>query len=418
MATALVMVSQAFAEASGSGDPLAECLQRALDVLGERGGRAAGSPKVGFLTEGDSESEAFTLGGQGCVGVLAVGRGRARDLDVMLHTDSGIALDRDVSIDPFAYVRYCGAEGLDLVATVHMYKGRGEYRLVRIKDAPRLLPDLGGLVGRCFASETGVRRPSADVGPELPGPSLEAAATQVAKELRGLGYEPQGPAKSGTLGQSQSDRRVVSVPEGRCYAAAVVGGPQTSDLDAMVRGPGGSPVARDVSQTRHALMKFCTDRPGKHVVEIRMYEGAGPWRLQLYELAEPKEELKPPGLSGPSRVPFAETIARIRSRDMEPKPLTWGMLGPGQSLAVPVRLEAGRCYAFGGVASQDLRDGDLDMMLLDETGGLLAWDLGRSSDPMLFHCPSRSGVFRIVGRVYGARGRYLTILGTDRETTP
>jgi hypothetical protein len=74
-------------------------------------------------------------------------------------------------------------------------------------------------------------------------------------------------------------------------------------------------------------------------------------------------------------------------------------------------VTAGRCYAFAGVASDELTNGDLDVVLLDEDERRIGWDLGRRSPPVVYHCAERDGLVRVVGRVYGARGRYLALVG-------
>lgn len=396
---------------AGAADPLARCVEQAVEVLREEGASPMGEPTVRFMVEGESHNEAIELEDRTCIGVLAVGREGVRDVDLTLYTDSGIALERDVSISPYAWVRFCGAEGLRLVTSVRMYKGRGEVRILRVADAPRRLPDLNGLVGACFAAGTGVQRPGAEVGPEPPGPSVDDELERVDRRLRRLGWTPRQQLERGALRNRQRARRRVRLEAGRCYALAAVGGPRVRDVDLVVASPRGRPVARDVERKRNAVAKTCTRDAGVHVVEVRMYEGEGPWGLRLYELDEPPAGRRPPGLEGRTRIPYVETGARMRERGMRVRPFAWGYGAPGVSLAVPVRLEAGRCYAFGGVTSEDMAQGDLDLVLLDDGGGRIAWDLGRGSEPLLYACPSRTAVYHVRGRVYGARGRWLLLAG-------
>jgi len=63
------------------------------------------------------------------------------------------------------------------------------------------------------------------------------------------------------------------------------------------------------------------------------------------------------------------------------------------------------------VPSEDLNGGDLDLVLLDDRDALVAWDVGGDSTPLVWHCAARTAVYRVSGRVFGARGRYLVLQG-------
>ena len=106
----------------------------------------------------------------------------------------------------------------------------------------------------------------------------------------------------------------------------------------------------------------------------------------------------------------------LSRRGMDVQPLAWGSVVPGETLGMPVTLSAGACYAIAGVASSDLAGGDLDLTLVDADRHLVAWDLGAGSTPIIYTCPSATTVVRAVGRVYGAAGRYLVLVGRARAT--
>jgi len=394
-------------------DPLEQCVEAAVSAIEEGGARRVGETAVGFLDEGDSHSVELTLEEETCVGVLAVGHHRVHDLDLVLHTDTGLALEQDVEVDARPYIRFCGAEGLSLVATVHMYAGRGEFRVVRFVDAPPTLPDLNRTVGRCFATAGGMRRPPGAVGPEPEGRSVAESMAALTSELGELGYRPHQQQERGSLGPRQRDAHGLRLEGGRCYAAAAAGGEHTLDLDVFVRTPAGREVARDVARDRNAVARLCVESTGVHVVEVRMYHGRGDYALQVFVLDEPPG-VRPPGLEGRARVAHAEVSARMDAHALSPRPLAWGMIGPGQALYMPVQLTAGRCYAFGGVPADEMSDADLDLILLDDEEELLGWDLGRESTPIVYHCAERTGTHLVVGRVYGALGRYLVLVGEER----
>lgn len=394
---------------------LTECVDAALGLIRQQGSTAWGEARASFLLEGGSDTEVVELPSDGCFGFFAVGHRRVQDLDIALFTETGLALERDVAVDAHPYVRYCGARGLRLAVVVNMYKGRGEYRLVRLANAPARLPDLNRAVGHCFAEDAGVTIPMADVGPE-PG-SADAPGTLAAlgRELEALGYRAQGEVMTGRLPQRQGDARNVRLAAGRCYAIAAAGGPGVGDLDLFVRAPGSETVERDVARDRDAVVRVCSEDDAEHMVQVRMYEGEGDWALRVFALEEPPANVRPPGLEGSARIPFAEIVARMRARGMQARPLAWGALWPGAALSMPLSLEAGRCYAIGGVPSDDLARGDLDLVLLDDGGRLVAWEIARNATPLVFACPSRTATYRVVGRVYGAIGQYLVVVG---ESTP
>lgn len=395
-------------------DPLESCVEGALGVLRGQGGTAVGEPIVGFLSEGESVAHVFELPEEGCVGFVVAGHGRVQDIDLHMHTASGIELGRDDSSDPFAYQRYCGAKGLRLAVTVQMYKGRGEYRLAAITRAPPVLPDLNRKIGGCFASIAGVVEPPLDVGPEPPHATIEQTFARIEDELSPLGYLPYAREQRGTLLRGHTTHRTIIFEKGRCYAVAVVGGETVGDLDLIVRGASRGPSAQDVSPRREGLIKLCADEGGLHHVLVRMHGGMGEWALRFYALEE-RADGEGESLEGIARVGFAEMARRIESRGMKTRSLGWGFAAPGYDLGVPVELESGRCYAFGAIGADELATADLDLVLVDANGARMAWDLALGADPLVFHCPAQTGTYRVIGRVWGGRGRFLTILG---EATP
>ena len=410
LACAILALSPGLAAAD---DVLEQCMADATRAMTQRGAQPAGEPLVAFMREGETRSLPFTIEENGCVGVLAVGHRRVHDIDLVLHTDTGMQLVQDVEVDAHPYLRFCGAAGLRLVATVRMYKGQGEVRVARFARAPAALPDLDATLGGCFAGGGGMRRPSGEVGPAPPGRPLADSIAQLEDELAELGYRAHGQEQRGALEAPARDGHLLSLEAGRCYAVVAAGDARVVDLDLFVRSAGGAELARDVTRGAKAVARFCADQPAA-AAEIRMFEGGGEYRVRAFVLDEPPPASRPPGVTGFARIGHAEATARMRSRGFTARPLAWGLIGPGQALPMPVRLEAGRCYAFAGVPAEETASGDLDVILLDDDDALLAWDVGPGNVPMLFHCATRSGVHRVVGRVYDAIGRYLVMIGEER----
>jgi hypothetical protein len=145
-----------------------------------------------------------------------------------------------------------------------------------------------------------------------------------------------------------------------------------------------------------------------------MYRGGGNYVVQSYRLLEP-DHASSVGIEGGTRIPYGETIARLRSIGMNTEALTWGMLRPGDAQAVPLQLSADHCYAVAAIASPDFGGGDLDMSLVDEQGRFAAAEQGPNPHPLVFHCPKRSAVFKAVLRGHDIRrpSRFLLLLGKD-----
>jgi len=400
----------------GPADVLGECVDAAVVALGAGGATPTSEPYRDFLTEGQSRSRPFVFEASECVGFLAVGHRRVHDLDLSLMTGRGVLLERDANVDARPYVRFCGAAGLHLVVNLEMYKGQGEVALIAFRDAPVQLPDLGRTVGACFATSGGIRRPSAQVGAAPPGRSVDDAGVAMAERLARLGYSPDGPAQTGQLSQGLREARRLLLEGGRCYAIALVGGAEVGDVDLFVRTLNGLEVGRDESRRNDAVVRLCPPESGELVADVRMFAGRGDYTLRTYVL--PDVSGTPPGVEGNARGRWAEVRARLAARGLSPRPLPWGMLIPGQTLWIPIDLEAGRCYGLSAVTADEAAEGDLDLMLVDERGALLAWDVGANASPVLYHCPEESGRYRIRGRLYGAWGRYLTVLGEEPAREP
>ena len=394
-------------------DVLEQCMHDATRAMTARGAAPVGEPLVSFMREGETRALPFTLDESGCVGVLAVGHRRVHDIDLVLHTDTGMQLAQDVEVDAHPYLRFCGAAGLRLVATVRMYKGQGEVRIARYVRAPAALPDLDATLGGCFAGGGGMRRPSGEVGPAPPGRPLADSIAELERELAELGYRAHGQEERGALEAPARDGHLLTLEPGRCYAVVAAGDARVVDLDLFVHSAGGAEMARDVTRGAKAVARFCTEQQTA-AAEIRMFEGGGEYRVRTFVLDEPAGSERPPGVTGFARIGHAEASARMRSRGFDPRPLAWALIGPGQALPMPVRLSAGRCYAFAAVPAEETATGDLDVILLDDDDALLSWDVGPGNVPMLFHCATRTGVHRVVGRVYDAIGRYLVLIGQDR----
>jgi hypothetical protein len=397
----------------------AQCVARATQLAVAGGAVAAGEPWVEFLTEKESVAHQFTLPRAGCVGFLAVGHGLAKDIDLALHASTGVMLAQDAAQDAHPYVRYCGAAGLSVYVVMQMYEGRGEVTLLSLFDAPAELRALTDALKNCGEGGPDLTQ-LIDVGPEPAHPALAESYAFVRDRLSQLGYRPDQVLLDDTLPERRRETREINLKPGSCYALAAVGDTTVEDLDLRVMSVGNEPVvlAEDTSRAPTALVKLCpTDAP--MTLDVRMYQGNGRYQVHAFVSGSPVFSSMPVGLDGSSRIGFTEISYGIARRGMRPESMTWALAEPGERMALPITVTGGRCYAIGAVVGPELAGADLDLRVTDGAGRLLAWELGSSDQPLVFHCPATDQVLHVLGEVHGARapGRFLVIVAGDGESS-
>lgn len=393
----------------------AQCVERALDAAGSVGALATGAPVVAFLLEKETRVHSYTLPSDGCVGFLAIGQGMAKDLDLAIHADTGMLLAQDTAQDSHPYARYCGATGLSLHVVLQMYEGRGEVTLITLLNAPHEMRTLADVLRGC-----GVPAPDTkaltDVGPEPPGPSLPDAYLAMATVLAEQGYRPEHVLIDDTLSERRRVNREVQLKSGICYALALIGEASVEDLDLRVVSRGAQPtvLGEDSSRERFAVIKVCP--PDADVaLDIRMYRGQGRFQVHSFVSEQVPGFGAPAGVEGVTRSAFVEISHAMARRGMQSSTTLWAVVEPGSRTTLPVRLSAGRCYAIGAVVGPELDGADLDLRLVDVEGRLLAWELGSSDQPLVFHCSAVDRLVRVVGEAHGIRGagRFLVIVARD-----
>ena len=356
--------------------------------------------------------------GAGCIGLLALGHQRLRALQLQVHDESGQQRVRVAGARPYA--RVCGIRGGQLHVTLTATDGRGEFQVLALQQAPQELPQLRAWLQECAPLDGLAAATLPDVGPEPKGPPIWRALSLVEARLEELGYKQLGETQFGHLKERRREGRARYLVGGRCYSIAAVGDSKVVDLDLRLFAPSrdATLLASDVSRGRDAVVKICPQRSGQYLLDVRMYQGSGNYALRSFVLAEPNGEARPSGVQGLARILYAELVSRIERRGMVARPLGWGLVPAGNALTLPVQLEAGRCYALGGVPADEIQRGDLDLALVDGSGTLLAWDVGRGSQPLIFHCAKRSGTYRTVASIHGNRdaSRYLVVLGQSQRS--
>jgi hypothetical protein len=269
-----------------------------------------------------------------------------------------------------------------------------------VTDAPRI----DDRDATCFGERPGRLRPYTDVGPDpVPAHGFDEAIVREVATLQHAGYRTRPPARR-SLRPRASATETIELAAGRCLAVSALGGPNTSDLDLIVRNPDGSLRVRDAARARDARVAVCAETAARLEVEARMYDGEGEWALVVGEMPRPQDP--PAGLEGDAVAGLVAVTQVLRDRGFEVGEGRWVALGAGESIALPLPARHGAgCFAVAAVPAEETLGGRVDLRLLDSRGRAIAVDLGRSERPIVYACAEPGDAFEMEASLYGAAGR-------------
>jgi hypothetical protein len=95
-------------------------------------------------------------------------------------------------------------------------------------------------------------------------------------------------SRNGTQSEQGAAQRYTFAAGGphKCYRVYAVGGAGVAELDAMVRGPDGEPLARDESSGPFAVVPaataLCLPQEGVYTLEVSVFRGKGPFAVELW----------------------------------------------------------------------------------------------------------------------------------------
>ncbi len=397
--------------ADRSTSPLLRCVHGAIDPLSAGGDARLDAPE--FMLAGDTRVRAVEFEHADCRGFLAVGAKLTQDIELRVESHEGKLLAGSEGPTTAPFVFYCGAKGERVELVLRVLDGQGEVVYAPLSHA-QLDVSAKEALERCEA--VGTPRPApVDVGPEPQGPAVEEEVARVSADLAPLGYRPLRTATYGTLVSQAHNASVLRVEPGRCYALAAIGSGDVPDMDLRVFDPEVSqkPVVEDTTRRRDGLVKLCAESEGRYVIDVASFQGDGAYAVQLYVLDEPP--VLPPGITGASRISYAETVHRLVARGFVPELLDAGIVLPDASFALPVTSAAHTCSAFAAVAGGGMNAGKLELALTDELGEPLAFDASGARDPIVFDCPSATSARRVQLRTKDARGAARFVLLRGRE---
>ncbi len=336
------------------------------------------------LTQGTCYAFA-TLGGEG-----------ASDTDVFLVDGQGNELQKDVTTNLDALVRFCPSQTGSYQLRARMYGGQGPLftvGYVRQGDGSTAQQTTTPPATNVIATQS------------TAGAGLEENFRLLDSDIRARGYQPYGDQSRGQLGESETRDFTIQLEGGKCYAILGVGDNGVRDLDLLLKDESGRMIDEDVETDARPIVRVCPDDTGQYTMTVRMYQGSGNFVYAPYRW--PRGTRGPFGLSGLIYVRLGEVTSLLGVEGFEPDPNTTPGQGnlrrEGATAHHTIPLQGGQCYAILAVGGQGLNNVDLS---ISQGGNEIASDNTRTAFPTVRHCPTSNGRFRIDIGAGDGSGRY------------
>ncbi len=100
--------------------------------------------------------------------------------------------------------------------------------------------------------------------------------------LRHAHFVGLGPISNGEVQPEQNQVLRASFAQDVCYVLAAFGGDGVNDLGLTVVGPDQSPIAEERGTGPTAIVSFCTERAGEHLVTVTAESGGGTFQLAYW----------------------------------------------------------------------------------------------------------------------------------------
>lgn len=272
----------------------------------------------------------------------------------------------------------------------------------------------------CGQTESSATPAEQHLLPNDPGP-LDALARRFARlreRMRERGArEVRGPARYFAL-ESDGISVVVDLPVDTCTTFVALGGGAARDLVVSVYDRDGGEVVRDDVQSEGGLVHVCPSVPPDQARTETFYltlesrAGAGAILVAQFESAR---DAQPhfDGLFANVLVPdvplrevealLARSRSTLRSRGFLPvAPATYDAVSEGGVVRHTLVVREERCYAIVARASAGVRD--VDVSLFDADGVEVGRDLRGDAEPVLEHCPTAAGSYRVDARAFTGAG--------------
>jgi hypothetical protein len=345
------------------------------------------------------EDRMFALNLQGgtCYAFASLGGEGARDTDVFLVDGQGNELEKDVTTNLDAVVRFCPAQTAAYQLRARMYSGQGPlFTVGYVQQAQNTTAQNNNTpppVENVMATQS------------TAGAGIEENFRLLDADIRARGYQPYGDHTRGQLAEGQTRDFSIELEGGKCYAILGVGDNGVRDLDLILKDGSGQTLDQDVEVDARPIVRVCPEQTGNYTMTVRMYAGAGSFVYAPYRW--PRGTRGPFNLSGLIYVRLGEVTSLLGVEGYEPDPSAAPGQGSlrreGAAARHNIQLEGGQCYAILTVGGQGIANVDLS---LSQGSNRIATDDTRNAFPTVRHCPTQNGRFRLDVTAGGGSGRY------------
>jgi hypothetical protein len=206
------------------------------------------------------------------------------------------------------------------------------------------------------------------------------------------GFLSDGEIAHGTMDNGGTAKIRESVAGGRCYVWIGLS-PDGTDLDLFLR-QANKLIISDDGQDNFPVVRHCIASDANLEVEDKMFNGRGDWVVQRYALEGP------PGadlLTLTQRLYTSMFVANGEEVG-PPKRLS---LQNGEERDITVEMSSEWCYLPIAVAEAGA---DLDMVLFDSAGREVERDDATDNYPLVRHCPTADGPYKVRLLMYRGQG--------------
>lgn len=262
------------------------------------------------------------------------------------------------------------------------------------------------------------------------GPTNELAACldrAAAVLVQESDARPMDVAGRAFLTEGASRTVSLALRSGGCVGILAVGHARVEELDVAMFTAGGIRLRADAATGAHGHVRYCGAPGLKLVVVLRVAKGQGEVRWRAFEDAPARlpdlerrvgacfgghggvqhkaADVGPPPAGGDVEALFrglrnqleGRGYGRLRQRKS-------GQLIQGGAARHPVRLEARRCYAFATAGDAGVRD--MDLVVRDAGGRVVARDVDRRRDALARACTERGGPHVVELRMHRGSGAW------------
>jgi len=349
-----------------------ERLATSRTLLRSRGLLPMSEPLLDSIVEGAELRFVAELEPGRCYVAVARGDDSLTDIDVLLFAPGGAEVARDIGADAEPSLEYCPEAAGRYTFGARAFEGTGAMGLLVLGGPAAVEPEDGPGGG----AEEDVAAEGSEPAPEDADDPMVALGP-VASLLVERGYAaPSYVTTDGWVAPGEVRTHDVLLGGGCALVVGAAGRPET-DLDLYLAEPSGAAVARDTGVHPVARVHACLEQPGGvRRLTVKAYGRRGRYALAVFAAPE--------GISDVRTLRLEEATASFRQRGYALTARTERSLEQGEIFAQPLNVRPGSCLAVA--AAGDLGVTDVDLILRDLSGALVASDSGPEPYAAIGHC--------------------------------